>query len=190
MSRDRASTVVRRAASVGVPNLIEVLLAAWLVATAASQHANRNFDRVRSNPWTMTLLPDWRFFAPRPAIHDYRVMYRWVDDAGEPSAWQDAAEIAPRRLAQALWFPERRTQKGLFDACTELTKAVGLDPDRLHRSVAYRLVRDYVERRISQRVPEPPRGFQFVVVADPGYDTNDTPDYLFASRFEPWRTDA
>ncbi len=182
-------TVSRRGVSTIAPIFVEALLASWVVATTLSQHPNRGFDRLRPFDRTGVLLPNWRFFAPEPAIHDYRILHRWVDRAGETSEWHESSEIGPRRLTQAVWFPERRTQKGISDACTEMIAAVHGSLDGLHDTVGYRLVRGHVEAHIRRNVAESPDGFQFVVVADPGHDDDDEPNYLFASRFERWSCD-
>jgi len=182
-------TGARRGASGVAAPAIESLLAAWVVATALSQHPNRGFDRLRPFDRTGVLLPNWRFFAPEPAVHDYRVLHRWVDREGVTSAWHESNEIGLRHIRQAVWFPARRSQKGISDACTEMISAVHGSLDGLHTTVGYRLVRGHVEEHIRQRLSDPPDGFQFVVVADPGYDADDEPNYLFASRFERWSCD-
>lgn len=95
------------------------LFAAWLVSTLLSQHPENSLNRCRrlDNFAGNTIIPNWRFFAPNPAVEDVHVLYRFASqDFSRHSEWKECHTISPRRLWQAFWFPKRRFEKGVFDA--------------------------------------------------------------------------
>ena len=157
-----------------------VAVTGWWVATALSQHPNRSFDRLRRYDRTGIALPNWRFFAPEPATHDFRVLHRYL--------WSESNLISPRAWCQSFWFPTRRRDKAVSDICNELISHLQVPGLELTTTPAYRLLRDFVARRLRSTHEGPePQGFQFLVVSDCGHDEEPEPQYLFASRFEPWR---
>ncbi|GAA2077646.1 hypothetical protein GCM10009801_33880 [Streptomyces albiaxialis] len=165
-------------------------LAAWFTVTALSQHPDRtNFDRIRHLDWIGLGIPDWRFFAPNPAQQDYRLFHRSLDADGNETAWREAMPMAPRRWTQALWFPSRRQDKGFFDLMSQTVTLMNEPRAKVADTVPYRLLAGHVEhelraeRRHSGRPL--PRGFQFLVAQDGGYDDEETPSYLFTSAFIP-----
>lgn len=168
---------------------VAATLAGWLIATAVSQHPNRAFDRLRRYDSTGIALPNWRFFAPEPAIHDFRVLHRVLGVDGEPSLWAETNVIHPRAWRQSFWFPARRADKAMSDICNELIGHLAVPGQDVTVTPAYRMLRDFVARRLSEdHDGAPPKGYQFLVVSDCGHDEDEEPRYLFASRFEPWPT--
>lgn len=172
-----------------VPDLaLRGALVGWLAATALSQHPNRQFDRLRKYDRSGVALPNWRFFAPEPCTHDFRVLHRTLAKDGTQSHWQETYTVAPRRMSHMFWFPERRRDKGMNDICNELVRSLQ-DPELdLSSTPAYRVLRDYVQVTLAAET-DSFRGFQFLVVADSGYDEDDETHYVFASKFEPWVRD-
>jgi hypothetical protein len=161
-------------------------LTGWLLATTLSQHPNRAFDRFRKYDRTGAMLPNWRFFAPEPAVHDYRVLYRVLHADGEQTTWREATALGDRRLRQALYFPDRRRDKAVSDVCNEMLGYLNTHED-LTLLPAYRLMRDHVAAVVARDETSCGiDGFQFLVVRAAGYD-DDEPEYLFASAFEEWR---
>lgn len=162
-------------------------LTTWLVATALSQHPNRSFDRLRSLDRTGVAIPNWRFFAPEPASHDFRILHRYLRHDGSQTEWFESNVISPRMWRQSFFFPERRRDKAMFDVCNEVLghlRTPGLD---ITITPGYRLLRDFVAVRLAEQHTGPdPQGFQFLIVTDSGHDTDDEPTYLFASGFEKW----
>ena len=124
------------------PDLRTALTAApfvlWGAATVAQQ-----FDRgnrfIRALDPTGLIVPDWRFFAPRPASHEYHLLYRDVMPDGAMTGWNEIDVGTDRSLRHLLWAPHRRLEKGLFDATTELIRVVEevRDPAVTRLSAAY-----------------------------------------------------
>jgi hypothetical protein len=170
----------------GLPKLLACAgLGAWLVATAAGQHPNRAFDRVRERDPIGLLLPDWRFFAPDPAQHDFRVLHRVVAADGGLTLWRETTRVAPRAWHHAIWFPDRRRDKALFDICRELIGLTTAPAEDLASSAPFQLLRDFVAREVRREAAggAPPRGFQFLIARHTGHDQQHEPDYLFASPY-------
>jgi hypothetical protein len=162
-------------------------LGAWFLATAASQHPHRVFDRVRDYDPTGLLVPNWRFFAPEPAQHDFHLLYRVLSTDGEQSPWREALQIAARRWLHAVWYPDRRRDKAMFDVCTELLRSMAAPARDVTLAPAYQLLADFVESSIRAQHGDRamPQGFQFLVARHSGHDAEHDPDYIMTSPFIP-----
>jgi hypothetical protein len=166
--------------------VVPAVLAGWVLLTASNQHPSRSFDRFRKYDKTGAAIPNWRFFAPEPAVHDFRILHRVLGTDGSESPWTMTNPISERTWGQAVWFPDRRQQKAISDACSELISGLRAASDRVTESVPYRLLRDHVNELVTAAPQHrsSPQGFQFIIVSDSGYDDAEEPQYLFASKFE------
>ncbi|URN12309.1 hypothetical protein LUW77_13340 [Streptomyces radiopugnans] len=175
----KAAAVLERA--------VPAVLADWFVASVLSQHPDRSYDKLRSMDKTGTgiLIPNWRFFAPNPAVEDQHFLYRLAsEDRSEHTEWREVYSITPRKMAHAFWFPGRRMEKAVFDVASTLVHNPGaMTP--LHqeaKKAAYRLVGDFVRRRIE---PEPGYPlFQVMLVRYSGYDHSEDPKYDMVFDYE------
>jgi hypothetical protein len=165
-------------------------LTGWVLVTGLSQHPNRAFDRFRKFDRTATAIPNWRFFAPEPAVHDFRVLHRHLDGTGAVSPWRETTALHRRTAAQVVWFPDRRRDKAISDICNEVITQLNSTDIDVTRLPAYRLLRDLVGMVLTAEAPGPSVGFQFLVARNGGYDESIEPEYLFASPFERWPADA
>ncbi|MGW6599574.1 DUF5819 family protein [Streptomyces sp. NPDC055036] len=163
-------------------------LAAWFTLTMLSQHPKREFDRLAEYDKSGIAVPNWRFFAPEPAQHDYHVLLRTETADGRQTDWAEASAITPRRPVQMVWFPGRRREKALFDVCHELIAVMRKSGGDLTRTTGYRMLRNAVARSVRETTGDgaPPRGFQFVVARHTGHDTDHEPDYVFVSPYIPY----
>lgn len=159
-------------------------LGAWLVASAASQHPQRIFDRVRRYDVTNTLIPDWRFFAPEPAQHDFVLLRRTLTAEEIETPWVNVVEVRPRAWSHGVWFPARRLDKAIHDLSDQLTRQMGLIGDDGTSGTAYKLLRGLVERHVRAESGATPKGFQFMLARSGGYDGSEEPDYIYLSKFE------
>jgi hypothetical protein len=159
--------------------------AAWLVVTVSNHHPLSQFDRLRPYDRTGLLIPNWRFFAPEPAQHDFQILHRVLSADGEQSPWRQTRRFASRAWAHMIWFPDRRHDKALFDICNELLMAKGTGVRDVSRTAPYRLLRDFVAYTVRQEHAggEMPQGFQFVIAQDAGHDEEREPVYLLVSEF-------
>ena len=97
-------------------------LLSLLVYIPSLQRGIRNRD-------LLALIPEWRFFAPMPARHDYVLLYRDLDTDRVWGSWHELVAASPRRWWNCVWNPKKRGNKGLFDLATELSRRVeGKDP--------------------------------------------------------------
>ena len=167
--------------------LLSAALGGWVLATAASQHPHRMFDGLRRFDITGLLLPNWRFFAPEPAQHDFHVLHRVLTADGETTPWEETTPITPRAWAQVLFFADRRQEKGMFDVANELVVTMSKPSLDVKRTVAYELLRDRVEVKVLERHATGPRpqGFQFLLARHTGHDESGEPEYLLSSPFVP-----
>jgi hypothetical protein len=161
-------------------------LGGWFVASVLSQHPQRMFDRLRYHDPTGTLLPDWRFFAPEPAQYDFVLLRRELDASGVETPWQVVLDGIPRAWRHSLWFPRRRLDKGVHDACDQIARHLNLLGDDGTSAPAYALMRGLVEQSVAGEYQgrPPPRGFQFLIGRFAGHDRSEKPQYIYLSRFE------
>ena len=160
---------------------------AWLLATAACQHPQRAFDRFRDYDPTGLFVPNWRFFAPEPAQHDFHVLHRVLTADGRQTPWSETTRISPRAWGHAAWFPDRRRDKAMFDICNELITLMSVPGVELPATAPFHLLRDLVRLKVEEehRDGPPPQGFQFLIARHTGHDEEPEPDYLLASPFIP-----
>ncbi|MFD5034503.1 hypothetical protein ACFVWX_28460 [Streptomyces sp. NPDC058220] len=158
--------------------------AAMLVATLASQHPNPTFNRLQLKD-TFSFLPNWRFFAPNPAVHDYHFFYRTLNVKGETSAWKAVDVIAGRRFRQIMWFPSRRPEKAVFDICSEMLGILDKGFTAIVRTPAYRVITAHLRTLIQEEETVGVKGFQFALARATGYDTSSEPEMIFVSPYTP-----
>lgn len=161
--------------------------AAMLFITFFSQHPNRIFDRLRTTDKLGFWLPNWRFFAPEPAQSDFHVLHRTLSSDGTESEWEETHQTTPRKLSHFIWFPDRRTDKGIFDAIADLMAAVPQGEDQVLRSPAYRTIAAFVRRRINDSAAQPIDGYQFMLATSTGFDESNEPEELLTSPYIPLR---
>lgn len=109
--------------------LVIAALAVWFVSTLIAQ-----FWTV---PWVARLksydlgevVPGWSFFAPNPGTSDAELLYRdqLVDDQLGP--WT-AVRFQRPSLRRAVWNPEKRRRKALFDLSASLLMDAGAARER------------------------------------------------------------
>ncbi|WP_181446672.1 hypothetical protein [Streptomyces sp. NTH33] len=166
--------------------LTRVATAALLFGTLAAQHPNPGFHRVQRLDIFSALFPNWRFFAPTPAQHDYHFFYRTLDHSGETSKWKLVDVISGRKFRQIVWFPGRRPEKAVFDICSELITALDKGFDAIVPLPAYRILANYLRHEIGQTPGSATiKGFQFTLTRATGYDNSNEPDIIFVSPYTP-----
>lgn len=156
-------------------------LAAWLTATAASQHPSRVFHGLRRHDPLGLVLPIWRFFAPQPGRHDYLLAWRAVGTDGREGPWRPAAPVLARRPLHAVWFPARRREKALLEACAGLLSGRGMRAFDIDTSPSYRLLRACAARAFAEERPPDVTAFRFGVQRSAGRDPVEKPVWVFVS---------
>ncbi len=158
---------------------------AMLAATFFSQHPNRLFDRFRRKDTLGFWLPNWRFFAPEPAQNDFHVLHRTLNASNEESDWVETHQTSSRSLTHLVWFPGRRTDKGIFDVTADLLGTIPFGQDAVLASPAYRTLSAFVLRHIRDASAEPIAGYQFMLASSAGYDDTIEPEEILISPFIP-----
>ncbi|MCH6161221.1 hypothetical protein [Streptomyces marispadix] len=159
--------------------------AALLLGTLSAQHPNPLFNRAQKMDIFSALFPNWRFFAPTPAQHDYHILYRTLNHEGETSSWRMVEVIVGRKLTQIFWFPGRRPEKAVFDIVTELTTQLDKGFGGMKKLPSYRMLVRFLRQRIREDgAAEGVKGFQFTLVRATGYEETD-PEVVFVSPYTP-----
>lgn len=156
-----------------------------LLGTVASQHPNPSFDRVKNKDILSSVFPNWRFFAPEPAQHDYHVIYRTLSEAGETSQWRLIEVIAGRKFRQIGWYPARRPEKAIFDIASELIANLDKGMDVVRTYPTYHVLREFVRKQVRMAGADGVKGFQFGLARYTGYDESGDPEVIFVSPYTP-----
>lgn len=167
-----------------------VLLAIWITITAASQHPVGSFDRLRKLDPYSQWIPNWRFFAPNPGIHDVQVAVRMLLTDGSQTKWLSANEIKDRSWTDMFYAPNRRNDKRVSDLMAILVQQFPVESlSVIETQTSYIELRKLALKRVRQSLDEfeSIRGYQFALVKDPGYDVDEDIELVFLSRFEPFR---
>ncbi|RAJ66736.1 hypothetical protein K378_02909 [Streptomyces sp. Amel2xB2] len=168
--------------------------AALLLGTLSAQHPNPLFNKAQKIDIFSAMFPNWRFFAPTPAQHDYHILYRTLNHDGETSSWRMVEVIVGRRLPQIFWFPGRRPEKAIFDIVTELITQLDKGFSGMMKLPSYRMLCAFLRHRIREDGEreggaaadgsEGVKGFQFTLVRATGYEESD-PEVVFVSPYTP-----
>jgi len=100
--------------------LIGVLLLAWFLLSILNQFSFAFMAKFAAGYDRWLLLPRWTFFAPNPGCTDYRLLYRDFDDREQASEWSEVPLVRRRGHWDAIWNPDKRRSKGLFDLAQSL----------------------------------------------------------------------
>ncbi len=159
--------------------VVVAALGTWLVLTAACQLPLRRLARLQVLD-RFGLIPRWNFFAPSPGTSDYHLLVRDHFADGVAGQWQELdLRGPPRTHAAALWNPDKRTPKALFDVTGMLIRCAGAReaPDKtVSLSVPYLMLLNAAASR-----PCPPLavGRQFLLMKTDG--PGGAPQLLFMS---------
>ena len=173
-----------REAFTGPGAMTRVVGATVLVATVAAQHPHPAFEGARHKD-TFSVLPNWKFFAPNPATHDFHYLYRTLDHSGTTSPWAELEVSSQRKLRDAFWFPKRRLEKGVFDICSMILSGLGRGEDP-SGTPAFELLTNFVKKVVRDRPDvNDIKGFQIALVSAAGHDDTEEPEVLFVSTYQP-----
>jgi hypothetical protein len=154
------------------------LFAIWLAATIAVQFKNKKINRFKHWDY-FSMLPTWTFFAPRPGVHDYHLMYRDKYADGTLSFWKEI-EFIDHRPLRIFWNPNKRMQKSLTDSTGSLMRMHASNRKKgLYYAIPYLAVLNFVSGIDRTRLSI---STQFCIVKTCGYEVKHTPQIVFYSR--------
>ncbi|WP_063772705.1 hypothetical protein [Streptomyces sp. CT34] len=157
---------------------------ALVAATILTQHYSPDFMRLQ-NKDTLSFLPNWRFFAPRPATHDHCLVYRVLSRDGETTPWKSISTIPERKVIHILWYANRRSEKSVFDTINEILHFMSQGFSFVTQLPGYRMLSSYIMKRYVLEKHSDAQGFQFAVIRSPGYDETAEPSIMFVSPYIP-----
>lgn len=129
-----------------VTTTIVLLLAAYMALVLISQ-----FDVVGSRVSRADqcgFIPRWSFFAPTPGIHNFYLLYRVRFSDGTVGKWTSLLGLDEfRSQSTAVWNPNRRTKKAIFDLVGMLIRERATDEEarvKIQLSMPYLLIINYL----------------------------------------------
>jgi hypothetical protein len=157
---------------------IAVIAGVWFALSVLNQFKRgRLIARVKRHD-VLALIPTWTFFAPRPGVTDFNVMYRDCAMSGGFSPWYEMRSQRTGRL-RAVWNPAKRTGKGVTDTCNMLMRLAGLNLGRrLYLQVPYLTLLHYVS---AAPRTDASHMRQFAIVRTTGHDAPRDTTMLFVS---------
>lgn len=157
----------------------------WLGVTILSQHPSRACDRLRQIDPYGIFIPNWRFFAPNPAVTDYVLAVRYRDSkSSEVSDWYRTNIIPGRRLYHALLFPDRRINKSLHDSIGRILLLLDKSPNAVPNSEDYKIIARFSYDYLTKNIKSDFDIFQFLIATDTGYDETQKLNEIYLSRGE------
>lgn len=160
--------------------VIGSVFAVWLLVSIAGQWKFALMSRLRTVDF-LHLIPNWRFFAPRPSRRDYHLDFRVQIGPKQTTRWTRLPMNAQRRLTSTIWYPEKRVRKTFNTAVRRIIRRLRASgPDAVAQSLAYLQLLHYVQNH-----PELPEGCwtQFRIVSSQDYAVDTRPRTAFVS---PW----
>ena len=93
-------------------------------------------------------IPRWSFFAPTPGVHNFYLLYRIRFNDGTVGQWVSLCGLDKFRSHwTAIWNPDRRTKKTVFDLAAVLVRERADDEQdraRIQLSIPYLLILNYI----------------------------------------------
>lgn len=156
------------------------LLGAWYGASILQQMDKKTAALRRVDP-TGIVVPNWRFFAPTPARHDYNVLYRDKLGDGKLTRWQEKELTLERNVRQMIWHPHRRMEKALFDVASELFQLseVMKQPEQIQFTVPYLSLLNFVTHQVPHDLSA--THVQFLIANSAAHEETVEPRMLFLS---------
>lgn len=163
--------------------LLYTLFTSWVVATATTQDPLRKRPGLRKYDPTGLYLPDWRFFAPRPADADTHLLARDQLADGTMTPWREVAPAQHRRLSHIVMYPSRRIDKAIADASQSVHYYAVADAlpkkEDIQLSVGYLSLLNFVTNQTPHAAGAVKT--QWAIATSTGYDETDDPEVTFLS---------
>jgi hypothetical protein len=160
--------------------IVGAVLLLWLICSAVNQFSLKWFSKHVTQYDHFMLLPRWTFFAPNPGCTDYRLLYRNYDEDERPSEWCEVPVVRRRSLLDALWNPDKRRSKGIYDLVQSLMQ-IRRDIDEpavLMTSIPYVALAHFIDQLPRD---ENVQRRQFIIVQTHGIYAHAGPDVLITS---------
>jgi hypothetical protein len=160
--------------------LIVAGLSAWLALSILNQFRRGRLIRPIKRRDVFSLIPTWTFFAPRPGVTDYNVLYRDRSPDGHFSPWHELDSLSPR-ARRLMWNPDKRVRKGTSDMCNSLLRAA---PRCRGKSILVNLSYISLLNRVcNQSRTQISHERQFLIARSSGYGRARNPKVMFMSAF-------
>jgi hypothetical protein len=160
--------------------IVIVVLGLWFFASILGQFDGEPVTRLKNHDH-YALIPRWTFFAPRPGVTDYHLLFQLHDDESS-SSWKEEFLADQRTVWGAIWNPLKRNKKALSDAVRSLgVISSDLSKDELWKiqyTIPYLAVLSYLSERPHRASAT---HIRFMILESDGFIAKDEPRLLFLS---------
>lgn len=131
---------------------------------------------------TLSLLPAWSFFAPRPGTNDFHCLFRDMLEDGTLTPWTELTVVEERSIFTVFFNPQKRALKALLDIAGELSSPSLNQPGSkaIVLSLGYLSLLNYLSgiQHAATSIQT-----QFMLMTSSGARLTDQPSVYFLSHF-------
>jgi hypothetical protein len=167
--------------------VIVAVFCAWFLLSVLNQFNRGALIRWIKQRDAFSLIPVWTFFAPRPGVTDYNVLFRDRGRDGRCGSWHEVQADQPRWF-KGIWNPGKRVRKGTTDVCNMLMRHA--DPKLGKKMYVQMPYLTLLHHACEQPRSELSFLRQFAIVRTFGFESTEEPQVVFVSalhRLEPSR---
>lgn len=161
---------------------VAIALSLWLALTVLSHLPFLGLRKIKRFD-LFGAIPVWNFFAPRPGVYDYHLLFRDRLGDGTLTEWRELRLTERRRMSHAVWNPGKREKKAVLDLMVSLAEHLTVQKvsvSIIHLSIPYLHILgliDSLDRRDDAVMT------QFLVMISSGYAPQEDPKPFFYSEW-------
>jgi hypothetical protein len=134
-----------------IMDILSVTVFVGLLALTACQNLFTNGALKFGGRILYSLIPSWSFFAPTPGTQNFHLLFRdMIAGSKEMGPWREIEDVQMskrRPLHTAIWNPQKRRKKAIFDLVSLLiitAQRPNMTPEEVQFSTPYLYFLSYV----------------------------------------------
>ncbi|MEO7212101.1 hypothetical protein [Mucilaginibacter sp.] len=126
------------------------------------------------------ILPNYSFFAPKPLMNDFRVVYKTI--AETDGEWTEIPMYKPFRFMRLCWNPFKYYNKGMIDTCNFLVSEFNALENKkfIQVSAHYLNILITISACLNKGSGDPQK-IRFAIISSEGAETLKIKNVVFAS---------
>jgi hypothetical protein len=158
--------------------LVITTLAIFTIASVFFQV--KSLQRRLSRFDKLGILPNYSFFAPKPLMNDFRVVYKTI--AETDGEWTEIPMYKPFRFMRLCWNPFKYYNKGMIDTCNFLVSEFNALENKNFIQVSAHYLNILITiSACLKKVSDEPQKIRFAIVCSEGAGIVKIKNVVFAS---------